>query len=99
MSTPPQNLAPAIDRLRRGDRAGARAAAEAALAESPDAPALLEFAGLLAVQSGDPAAAAALFRRWLDAEPASAPARFNLARSLIEAGDLEAAGDVCVAGD
>jgi len=99
MTIPPQALAPALDRLRRGDPAGARTEAEAALAQAPDTPALLEFAGLLAAQTGDLPAAADFFRRWVAADPASASARLNLAMALIQTGDLAAAGEVCaVAG-
>ena len=99
MSIPPQILAPALERLRRGDPIGAQAAVEAALAQAPDMPALLEFAGLLAVQAGDPAAAAGFFRRWLAADPTSRGARLNLARALVEAGDLAQANEVCAIGD
>jgi tetratricopeptide (TPR) repeat protein len=99
MSIPPQALAPALDRLRRGDPIGARNAAEAALAEAPDTPALLEFAGLLAVQTGDIAAAANYFRRWVAADPGSASARLNLATALVQSGDLAGAREVCVVGN
>ncbi len=84
-------LAPAIDRLRRGDFPGARAAAEDALAKAPAEPALLEFLGLMATRMGDPASAIPYFRRWLDAAPEDRTARFNLATALVAAGELDEA--------
>ncbi len=95
---PPENLAPALGLYRRGDLAGARAAVDAALAAEPDAHALLDFAGLLAAQMGEPAAAAPYFRRALAAAPADVATRANLAMALIAVGDLDEAGAVCAAG-
>jgi tetratricopeptide (TPR) repeat protein len=91
-----ESLAPAIDRLRRGDRPGARAAAEAALAADPDALDLLAFAGLLAAQSGDPAGAAPHFRRAL--KPGDMAMRVNLATALIATGAFDEAATVCAEG-
>jgi tetratricopeptide (TPR) repeat protein len=95
---PPESLAPALDRLRRGDRPGARAAIDAALAREPDAPALLAFAGLLAAQSGDPAAAVPHFRRALALDPGDLGMRVNLATALAASGAREEAAAVCAAG-
>jgi tetratricopeptide (TPR) repeat protein len=95
---PPASLAPALDRLRLGDRAGARAAIDAALAREPDAPALLAFAGLLAAQSGDPAAAAPHFRRALALDPQDLAMRVNLATALAASGARDEAAAVCAAG-
>jgi tetratricopeptide (TPR) repeat protein len=95
---PPENLAPALERLRRGDRAGARAAIDAALAKEPDAPALLAFAGLLAAQSGEPAAAVPHFRRALALAPDDLAMRVNLATALVASGALEEAAGVCAGG-
>ncbi|HYN46593.1 MAG TPA: tetratricopeptide repeat protein, partial [Allosphingosinicella sp.] len=98
MAQPPASLAPALGLLRRGDRAGARAAIEKALAAEPDAPALLAFAGLLAAQSGDAAAAIPYFRRALAAAPADIAMRINLATALVATGALDEAGAVCAGG-
>jgi len=92
---PPESLAPALEHLRRGDRAGARAAIDAALASEPDAPALLAFGGLLAAQSGQPAAAIPYFRRALAVNPGDGPMRINLATALVATGALDEAGAVC----
>lgn len=92
---PPENLAPALDRLRRGDRPGARAAVDAALAREPDAPALLAFAGLLAAQSGDPAAAVPHFRRALALAPDDLAMRVNLATALAASGARDEAASIC----
>ncbi|HEY1605401.1 MAG TPA: sulfotransferase [Allosphingosinicella sp.] len=96
---PPEALVPALDRLRRGDIAGARTAAEAALAGEPDSLPLLSFAGLLAAQSGDPTAAADHFRRVLALEPSDMATRINLATALVATGALDEAAEVCAACD
>ena len=95
---PPQSLAPALDLYRRGDLAGARAAAETALAAEPDNAALSAFAGLAAAQSGDPAAAIPHFRRVLATMPGDIPTRLNLATALLATGQADEAGAVCAAG-
>lgn len=98
MNQPPPLLAPAIDLLRRGDRAGARRALDSALAEAPGDFELLGFAALLAAQSGDAAAAAPLFRRALAARPADMPTRINLVTALVATGALDEAGEAAAAG-
>lgn len=98
MSVPPASLANALERFRRGDLAGARAAIEAALAATPDEPALLDFAGLVAAQAGDAAGAIPHFRRALALAPDSMTTRINLATALVAAGALDEAGALCAAG-
>ena len=66
---PPASLQPALDLLRRGDRAGARRAVEAALLEQPDETGLVAFAGVLAAQDGDLEAAIPHFQRVVAAVP------------------------------
>lgn len=95
---PPESLAPALEHLRRGDRPGARAAIAAALVREPDAPELLAFAGLLAAQSGDPAAAVPHFRRALALEPDDVGMRVNLATALAASGARDDAASVCASG-
>ena len=97
MTSVPANLAPAIDCLRRGDAPGARAAAETALAATPDDPTLLEFAGLMAARTGDTAGAILHFRRWLTLSADSMTARINLVQALIGAGRLDEAAELCTA--
>ena len=99
MNSSQARLASAIERLRRGDLAGARATAEEALAGAPDQPALLEFAGLMAVQMGDAAAAVSHFRRWLSLAPDDRAVRANLATALIAAGELAEAAELCAPAD
>ncbi|HEX5184814.1 MAG TPA: sulfotransferase [Allosphingosinicella sp.] len=96
---PPEALVPALERLRRGDLAGARAAAESALAAEPDSLPLLSFAGLLAARSGNPGAAADHFRRVLVLEPRDMANRINLATALVATGGLDEAAEVCAVGD
>jgi tetratricopeptide (TPR) repeat protein len=95
MQQPPESLVPALDLLRRGDRAGARAAIDAALAREPEAPALLAFGGLLAAQAGDPQAAIPYFRRALASSPSDTAMRINLATALVATGALDEAGGLC----
>jgi tetratricopeptide (TPR) repeat protein len=96
---PPASLVPALDLLRRGDRAGARRAIDAALAGEPDEPALLGFAGLLAAQAGDEAGAIPYFRRALAAAPQDLGMRINLATALLATGALDEAGAVAAGFD
>jgi tetratricopeptide (TPR) repeat protein len=95
MASVPASLAPAIDRLRRGDVQGARAAAESALASAPADPALLEFAGLMAAQMGDQPSAIPYFRRWMELVPGNRLARINLATALVSIDRFEEAAEVC----
>jgi tetratricopeptide (TPR) repeat protein len=89
---------PALERLRRGDLAGARAAVEQALLHEPKSAPLLEFAALLAGQVRDEAAAMAFNRRLLAAAPANRAARINLATALLAAGDVDEAAAVAAPG-
>ncbi|MEA3002092.1 MAG: hypothetical protein QOH81_880 [Sphingomonadales bacterium] len=98
-SPPPEGLAPALDRLRRGDLAGARDAAETALAAQPDSPPLLAFAALLAAQAGEPFIAAGHFRRALALQPEDLATRVNLVTALIAMGSLTEAAELCAGGD
>jgi Flp pilus assembly protein TadD len=98
MSQPPASLAPALERYRRGDLAGARAAAEAALAADPANGALSAFAGLAAAQGGDPRGAIPHFRRALEARPGDTATRSNLAAALLALGEAEEAAQICEAG-
>lgn len=97
---PPASLAPALELLRRGDPAGARAAVASALVSQPNAHDLLAFAGLLAAKSSDPASAIPYFRRALAAAPNDLATKINLATALVATGALDEAGDLCAgAGD
>lgn len=91
---PPASLLPALDLLRRGDRAGARQAVEAALVEQPEELGLIAFAGVLAAQSGDLHAAIPYFRRVVAAVPQDLPMRTNLAMALTETGRLDEVAEV-----
>jgi tetratricopeptide (TPR) repeat protein len=91
---PPAALLPALDLLRRGDRAGARRAVEAALGEQPDELGLVAFAGVLAAQTGDLEAAIPHFRRVLAAAPQDLQMRINLAMALAETGRLDETAEV-----
>jgi len=98
MAQAPANLVPALALYRRGDLAGARAAVEAALAAEPGSVELSAFAGLVAAQAGDPAAALPHFRKVLSAAPDDMTAQLNLATALLATGRLDEAGAVCAAG-
>lgn len=96
--SPPDSLAPALDLLRRGDLAGARAAAAEAVAGEPGNAALSAFSGLLAAQARDPEAAAGHFRRAIALQPDDLASRINLATALAALGRLDEAADACAAG-
>jgi tetratricopeptide (TPR) repeat protein len=87
--------APALEMLRGGDVAGARALIETSLAAAPGDRQLLELAALLAGRSGDAAAAAGHFRSLLAAAPDDRKMRLNLAMALAGAGELDEAIAVC----
>ena len=98
MTQPPQSLIPALGLYRSGDMAGARAAAEAALAQSPGDVEISAFAGLVAAQSGDAAGAIPHFRHVLAAMPGDVHTRLNLATALLSIGRIDEAGEVCAGG-
>jgi tetratricopeptide (TPR) repeat protein len=95
---PPANLAPALAAFRRGDPAAARREIDAALTLEPNEFELLSFGGLLAAQSGEPAAALPYFRRALAVAPADLGTRINLATALVATDALDEAGEVCAGG-
>ena len=66
--------------LERGDLEGARVAVEAALRTEPDNPAFQNFAGVIAAQRGDFAAAEAYFREAIRLAPRAVPPYENLGR-------------------
>ncbi|MEA3031167.1 MAG: hypothetical protein QOG13_2492 [Sphingomonadales bacterium] len=98
MAQPPERLVPALASYRRGDLAGARAAAEAALMAEPGNAEIAAFAGLVAAQSGDPEAAIPHFRGALAALPGDVPTRLNLATALLATARIDEAGEVAAAG-
>jgi tetratricopeptide (TPR) repeat protein len=99
MTPPPPELAPVIERLRRGDLPGARAAADTALATHPNSLPLRSLAGMIACQLGDPSAGAVHLRVALAAAPGDRATRFNLATALAASASLDEALSVCEAGD
>jgi tetratricopeptide (TPR) repeat protein len=99
VAPPPGHLAAAVQRLRGGDLAGARSAAEEGLRERPDEAALLEIAGLASAQLGEPAAALPHFRRLLELAPANRGARINLAIALTATGKFEEAAQAAGGDD
>lgn len=99
MTTPPAELAAAIERYRAGDLPGARAAAEAGLAANPDLLPLRSLAGMLACQMGDPAAGGAHLRLVLAAAPHDRATRFNLATALAATEAYDEAAEVAAGGE
>lgn len=89
------SLATAMAHVRRGDLAGARAVVTEALERSPDDPALLGLAGMIAGQLGDAATAVERFRRLHALVPGDRGARINLATALVAAGALDEARRLC----
>jgi predicted Zn-dependent protease len=97
-AAPSVGLVRALERFRVGDVRGARAAAEAALADEPDAVPLRALAGLAAAQSGDAAGAIPHFRRALELVPRDLATRINLATALLATESLDEAAEICAAG-
>jgi len=98
-AAPPRELATAFDLFRRRDFAGARTAAEAALAAQPNDPALIGFIGLVCAQMGDPGASIPHFRRLLDLAPGDRSARINLTTALVATGAFDEALSLCDGAD
>jgi Flp pilus assembly protein TadD len=83
----------AMARARRGDLAGARASAEAALVLRPRDPALLRLRAWLLQQLGLLGDAETAYRNLVAAEPADYESWTNLGSTLLLAGDAAAAAD------
>src|SRR5579872_82596 len=77
--------------LRRGDVAGARAAADRFVQLAPDSARALYSRGLVALRAGDTVTAQADFRKLLDKNPAYAPAHYDMALIELRAGRFEIA--------
>lgn len=90
MTTPDPLLAIAA-RARGGDWAGALADAERALLGQPLAPALLSFAALAALQTGDETRGESYLRRQLAVDPGDRVVATNLATLLARAGRCDQA--------
>lgn len=79
----------ALSLARRGREA--KAAADHALRLAPGDPGTLDTLGVIYTQTGDYAAAARVFRQAVAGAPEYAPFRYNLATSLVAAGEIDAA--------
>lgn len=81
--------AKALSLARRGPEA--QAVADHALCLAPGDPGTLDTLGVIYTQTGDYAAAAKVFRQAVAVAPEHAPFRYNLATSLVAAGEIDAA--------
>ncbi|SMF71171.1 tetratricopeptide repeat-containing sulfotransferase family protein [Allosphingosinicella indica] len=90
-------MARAADAVRRGDLAGARAAAEAAVAAQPGDPAAREMLGDVLCRTGRAGEGAVHLRAALEAAPGREDLRMKLASALLMVGDLAGAEGVCAA--
>jgi Flp pilus assembly protein TadD len=79
----------------QGNLQGARVQGETALAMYPSSAPLLQFLGVIYCQSGDVAKGAKLLRQALDASPGNVDVRINLAKALVDLGNLDEAGKLC----
>lgn len=77
--------------LRNGQLDPAAAALDSVLALAPDCMEAMRMAGTVAQMRGEPARAAELFRRVLDADPRDAGAQAGLGIALFERGEFDAA--------
>ena len=82
-------LKAAFEAQRRGDVPGALRRFEQILERDPRNPAALNAIGMQALGRSDPAAAAELFQRAAEADPAAPPLWINLATAQRSAGDVE----------
>jgi Flp pilus assembly protein TadD len=89
--SPQASLDRAAALLRRGDAAGARAAAQDAVLRDPANPAARRLLGLACCHGGDLATGAAQLRRALELDPRDEESRTALAHALVMRGDGEGA--------
>ena len=94
-----ETLRAAYDAYSRGDLATARARGEAALRVQPQNPTILQLLGVVLCQTGDPRQGAVYLRRAIAHGGGTVDNRINLARALLETGDLDEAARVCAEGD
>ncbi|MBL8649215.1 MAG: sulfotransferase [Sphingopyxis sp.] len=94
------------DRLRaayaayaKGDFATAKAQGEAALRAQPTNPTILQLLGVVSCQTGSLRTGADYLRRALASGGDTSDNRVNLARALLDLGDLDEAARVCAEGD
>jgi Flp pilus assembly protein TadD len=90
-------LRTALDHMRGGDDARARAVARAGLVRWGDAPVLHALLGMLACRANDLEEGIAHLRIALAGQPADMASRANLAQALIDGGRLDEACDVATA--
>ena len=90
-----QSFNAALAALSRGDFASARRQGEAALRVEPANPAILQLLGIICSQSGDLARGIDYLRKTMELGGDNADNRFNLAKALVEFGDLEQASVLC----
>lgn len=83
----------------KGNFAVAKAQAESALAAAPANPNTLQFLGVVCCQIGAQRQGADYFRRAIAHGADTSDNRINLARALLEIGDLDEAAHVCSEGD
>ncbi len=77
--------------LEAGDKAGAKASFDAALAKNPKDPEAHYYVGLMAEQAGDAAAAEIHYKAALAAKPGLEPAAINLSAFYLDAGKFDEA--------
>jgi tetratricopeptide (TPR) repeat protein len=95
---PPANsLSTAVSAFQQGDFARARREAEAALRSRPGDPNVLQLLGVIQCQDGDLVGGTERFRTAMRRGADTADLRLNLARALLEIGELEEAETLCAA--
>lgn len=94
------------DRLRaayaayaKGDFAAARAQGEAALVAQPTNPTVLQLLGVVSCQTGALKQGADYLRRAIASGGDTSDNRINLARALVDLGELDEAAQICAEGD
>jgi len=90
-----ERLRSAVAALSRGDLASARSEAEAALKKQPNSPSVLQVLGVIYCQSGEVRQGADYLRKAIRRGADTIDNRLNLARALIDLGELDEAEKAC----
>lgn len=90
-----ERLRSAVAALSRGDLAGARVEAEAALKKQPNSPSVLQVLGVIYCQTGEVRQGADYLRKAIRRGADTIDNRLNLTRALLELGELDEAEKAC----
>jgi tetratricopeptide (TPR) repeat protein len=98
MNAASERFKAALSALSRGDVSAARTAGEAALRAQPHNPTILQLLGVISCQAGNPRQGADYLRKAIARGGDTPDNRFNLAKALLEVGELDEAERLCSKG-